>query len=165
MGLPETILLIVVLIVAAMALIVAEICTPTFGLLAVLAVAGVGWALYLCYTIDPVVGIVATVVVVVLLPAFAIAAVKIIPKTPLGRRLALRREPTPPGQGTPEAEDLGRFVGRRTTAETILRPSGTVRVDGHRIVAQAESGMIEKGRTVKIIRAAGTHVVVREVES
>jgi len=162
MGLTETVLLIAVLAVVAMALIVAEICTPTFGLLAVLALGAAGGAVYLCFQIDRRAGVVAVVVALVALPAYAIAAVKIIPRTALGRRLGLSRQAEPAGGGTPEAGDLSRLVGRTTTAETILRPAGTVRIDGRRIVAQAESGVIEKGAAVRVIRAGGSYVVVRK---
>jgi len=90
---------------------------------------------------------------------------KTLPKTGLGRRMGLRREAVQAGEGTPEAEDLSRYIGRVTTAETLLRPSGFVRIDGNRIVAEAESGLIEKGRQVKVIRAGGTSVTVRKVEA
>jgi len=146
-------------------LIVAEICTPMFGLLALLAVVCAGGGVYLCYTIDGVVGIVATVVALVGLPAYAVAAVRILPRTALGRALFLKRDAARRGEGTPEADELSRFVGKTTTAESVLRPSGTVRIDGKRIVAQAESGMIEKGQKVKVVRATGTNVVVRRVET
>jgi len=159
------ILLIIVLVLAAMALIVTEICTPTFGLLGLVAIGALAWAVYICWTISEVLGIVAAIVAVVCTPIFIVIAVKIIPKTPLGRRLALRRARAVPGGGTPEAEDLQRLVGRETTAETLLRPSGTIRIDGRRLVAQSESGLIEKGAAVRIIQAAGTHVIVRKVES
>jgi len=165
MGLTETVLLIVVLAVAAMALIVVEICTPMFGLLALLAIGAAGWAVYLCYAINGVAGIVATIVALIGLPAFSIAAVKIIPKTALGSRLGLKRERVRAGEGTPEAASLSQYVGRTTNTESVLRPSGFVRIDGGRIVAQAESGMIGKGRSVKVIRATGTYVVVREVKA
>ena len=164
MGVTETVLLIVVLVVAAMALIVAEICTPTFGLLGVLAVGCVAAAVYLCYTMDHVLGLAALVAAIVALPVYAVAAVKIIPRTALGRTLFLKRKAVQPGQGTPEADELKRYVGRKTTAETVLRPSGTVRIDDKRIVARAESGMIEKGRPVRVIDAAGTYVVVQEMD-
>jgi len=160
-----TLLLIIVLLLAAMALIVVEICTPFFGLLGVAAVGCVCWAVYLAYTINGVFGLVMTVAGVVGLPVYIVAAVKVLPKTPLGDRLHLGREKVPVGEGTPEAEDLSRLVGRKTTAETVLRPSGAIRIDGRRIVAQAESGMIEKGAEVKIIRAAGNRVIVRSIEA
>ena len=160
-----TLLLIIVLLLAAMVLIIVEVCTPFFGLLGVAAVACVCWAGYLACTINGVFGLVMTVAGVVGLPVYIVGAVKILPKTGLGHRLHLGREKAPAGEGTPEAQDLSRLVGRKTTSETVLRPSGTIRIDGKRIVAQAESGMIEKGADVKIIHAAGNRVIVRAVET
>lgn len=165
MGLAETILLIMILVVATMVLIVLEICTPTFGVLTLAALACAAGAVYLCYTINGVAGIVATIVAVLGLPTYGYLAVKMIPRTPLGRALMLRRRAATPGEGTPEAEGLRRLVGRKTVAETILRPSGTVRIDGNRVVAKAESGMIDKGQPVQVIAATATHVVVRKLDS
>ena len=160
-----TVWLIVVLVISAMALIVVEICTPMFGLLGLLALGCVGWAVYLSYTIHNIFGLVMTALAIVCLPIYIVAAVKILPKTPLGRLLHLGKKPTRKGEGTPEATELASLVGQTTAAETILRPVGTIRIDGRRIIAQAESGMIEKGQQVEIIRAAGTHVVVRKIEA
>ena len=161
----QTILLIIVLILAALALIVVEICTPTFGVLGVAAFACLVGAVYAAFSISPAFGIVLIAALIVGMPVFLYWAVKVIPNTPFGQRLALRRKPVAGGEGTPEAQDLARLVGTETVADSVLRPSGTVRVEGRRIVAQAESDFIEKGAKVKIIRAAGTHVIVREVES
>ena len=48
-------------------------------------------------------------------------------------------------------------------AETTLRPSGAIRIDKKRVIATAETGFIEEGATVKIVKAVGMNVVVREV--
>ncbi len=165
MGVAETLLLAVALIVVAMILIVAEICTPTFGVLAAAAIGAVAGAVYLCYTLDAAAGVAATIAAPVLMIVYTVAAVKILPKTALGRKIGLRRDAVAAGEGTPEAEGLSHYVGRVTTAETLLRPSGFVRIDGKRIVAEAETGLIEKGRQVKVIRAGGTSVIVRKVEA
>ena len=159
-----TILLIVVLLLIAMILIVMEVCTPMFGLIGLLALGCVGWAVYLGYTINGFFGLVMTVASLVALPIYIVATVKILPKTSLGHLLHLGKTRTPPGEGTPEADMLSQLVGRTTTAETILRPSGMIRIDGNRIVAQAESGMIEKGENVEVIRATGMGVIVRQVK-
>ena len=157
------IILIIVLVIAAMALIVAEICTPMFGLLGVVAVGCICWAVYICYTFNGIVGIIATIVAGLGLPAFLFVAAKVLPKTPLGGRLWLGRKKAAPGEGTPEAQELSQYVGREATTETVLRPSGTIRIDGKRVVAQAESAMIASGAKVKVLRATGMGVVVREV--
>ncbi len=159
-----TIFLIAVLLACAMALIVVEICTPTFGVLAVTAVGCIGWAMYLVFGLSNVAGVITTIVVVILLPVYVVVAIKVMPKTLLGRLLYRNRKVVAPGEGTPEVDVLCGLVGRTTSAETVLRPSGTIRLDGNRIVAQAESGMIEQGEQVKVIKAAGTHVIVRKMQ-
>ena len=164
MGMETTVLLIVVLVLGAMALIVAEICTPTFGVLALSALACLAWSCYLAFTVDATFGIVMIVAVLIGMPVFIYWSVHFLPKTALGRHLALRKVEAPPGQGTPESDLLQPFVGRSAEAETTLRPSGTIRIDGRRVVAQAEAGMIEKGQQVTVLKACGTYVLVRKIE-
>lgn len=161
----STLILIIILYLAAMVLILAEICTPTFGMLGVLAMGAIGWAVWLGYNeIDRLVGLGMLIASLIALPIYIITAVKILPKTRFGGRLFLRRKKAEPGEGTPEADELTRLVGRTAAADTVLRPSGTIRIDDKRIVAQAESGIIQQGSQVKILRAAGNRVIVRQVE-
>ena len=67
-----TLILIAVLLVAAMALITVEICTPFFGLLSALAVAMAGLAVYLSWSEHQLFGLATGLVCVVGLPLFAI---------------------------------------------------------------------------------------------
>lgn len=159
-----TILLILVLLVGALVLFAAEICTPTFGLLAVAAVGCLVGAVYLCFTISPAVGVVAIVALVFLIPAYLWAMIKYLPRTALGRILQLRAQSKDPGEGTPDAAKLEALLGRTAVAETTLRPSGAIRIDDKRVIATAETGFIKEGATVKIIKAVGMNVVVREVD-
>jgi len=159
-----TILLILVLLVGALVLFAAEICTPTFGLLAVAAVGCLVGAVYLCFTISPVLGVVAIVALVFLIPAYLWAMIKYLPRTALGRILQLRAQSKDPGEGTPDATELDALLGRTAVAETTLRPSGAIRIDEKRVIATAETGFIKEGATVKIIKAVGMNVVVREVD-
>ena len=102
-----TILLIAVLLVGAMGLIVAEICTPTFGVLALSSLGCMVWACYLAFTVDTTFGMVLIVAELIGTPVFIYWAVRILPKTPLGKDLSdataeLRRErsaePQPPAR-------------------------------------------------------------------
>ena len=157
-------MLILVLLVGALVLFAAEICTPTFGLLAVAAVGCLVGAVYLCFTISPVLGVVAIVALVFLIPAYLWAMIKYLPRTALGRLLQLRAQSKDPGEGTPDATELEALLGRTAVAETTLRPSGAIRIDEKRVIATAETGFIKEGATVKIIKAVGMNVVVREVK-
>ena len=73
----------------------------------------------------------------------------------------LRRARQAGGEATPKAEKYQSLVGKTGTVETPLRPTGTIRVEGLRVDARAESDMIEKGRTVKVIKSEAMDVIVR----
>ena len=158
-----TILLIIALVFCALLLLAVEICTPTFGLLALAAVACLAGAVYQCFAISHILGVVMIVVLAVTVPVYLWAMIKYLPNTPIGSILQLRARRREPGEGTPDAAELESLVGTTAVAETSLRPSGAIRVNHKRIIATAEAGFIEKGASVEIIKAGGADVVVREV--
>jgi membrane-bound serine protease (ClpP class) len=157
------ILLIVVLVAASAMFLIAEICTPIFGLLTVLSIGCLVGAVAFCFHLSQVAGIVAVVAALIGYPIFVIVAVRVIPRTGLGRRLVLSRGQAPPGDATPEAQGLRSLLGREGVADTLLRPGGAIRVDGQRVIASAESGVILKGTAVKVVRVEGNNVVVRAI--
>ena len=158
-----TILLIIALLFCALLLFAVEICTPTFGVLALTGIACLGGMVYLCFDVNQVFGIVMIVVLAFAIPAYLWAMIKYLPKTPIGSILQLKARRREPGEGTPDAAELESLMGATAVAETPLRPSGAIRAGHKRIIATAEAGFIEKGATVKIIKAGGADVVVREV--
>lgn len=154
----------IVLLLVAAALVVLEVCTPSFGILAALSIAVAGVAVYYAFQIGSAMGYAILMACLIGGPAYAIFMVKLLPKTPLGRWLFLKDAVSGENEGTPQAAQLKSLVGKTGLAETTLRPSGAVRVDGLRVDARAEQDMIEEGQTIRVIRAGGTDVVVRAVE-
>lgn len=59
--------------------------------------------------------------------------------------------------------DLSLLVGKEGTAATVLRPSGKVAVDGEYYDGVSESGFIEKGSKVKVIRFENAQVYVENL--
>lgn len=55
------------------------------------------------------------------------------------------------------------LVGKEGTAATVLRPSGKVWIDGEMYDGVSESGFIEKGTPVKIIRFENAQVYVQRI--
>jgi len=157
----QTVLAIIVLAAAGLVFLVLDLITPTFGILVGLGVVALGAAVWFCFTLSTELGLAAVVLLVIVIPAYLVLMVKLLPKSPLGRRLFLGSAPEATGTGTPEADKHESLVGREGVAETTLRPSGAIRIDGRRVIATAESGMIEQGQTVRVVRAAGSNVVVR----
>jgi membrane-bound serine protease (ClpP class) len=49
------------------------------------------------------------------------------------------------------AREMAAFIGRRGVAVTPLRPSGFVQLDGQRVDAVAETGLIDPGMPVRVV--------------
>jgi len=54
------------------------------------------------------------------------------------------------------------FIGEEAIASTILLPSGKIEINEESYDATAESGYIEKGEKVKIIRYENMQLIVRK---
>jgi len=155
-----TIWLIVALLVAGLVLIFVEILTPTIGILIAVGLAAFAGALWQCYTLSPIAALVMLISLVIVVPIYLTILVKWLPRSPLGKRLFLRKA-AKAGTGVPEADRNEALVGKTGVAESLMRPAGAIRIEGRRVIASAESGVIEKGQKVKVIRAEGMNVVVR----
>ena len=155
---------ILALFAAAWVFIFLEILTPMFGLLAAAGIAALVAAVWLTFRISGGWGVVSAIVAVLVTPVYAYYLVKYLPRSGLGRRLFLPKADRGRGEGLPEASARQALVGKTGTAETTLRPTGAVRVDGKRVIASAESGMIERGAAVRVIRASAMEIIVRRAE-
>lgn len=59
--------------------------------------------------------------------------------------------------------ELTTIIGKKGIAATILRPSGRVNIEGELYDAVSESGYIDKGKTIIVIRVEQAQVYVEEV--
>lgn len=159
----QTILIILALLLAAMVLFLLEVLTPSFGIIAALGIAALAGAVWQAFTISSVFGAILILGILLATPAYLMIAVRLLPKSPIGKRMFLRKARSGQGEAAPEADELDKMIGMIGMAETILRPSGAVRIEHKRVIALAESGTIEKGSSVKVIRVSGTNLYVREV--
>jgi membrane-bound serine protease (ClpP class) len=58
---------------------------------------------------------------------------------------------------------LTELIGKRGVAATVLRPSGKVMIEGEYYDGVSESGFIEKGSSVKVVRFENAQVYVQSV--
>ncbi len=154
----------VFLYVICAALIVAEVFIPSAGLLAICAIACLVGGAWLFFQHSAAVGWVGLIVGLIMVPSLLALAYKILPNTRFGKRMML----TPPvrdrGDAIADTAELGELLGRVGRVLTPLRPVGMCDFDGRRIESVAESGYVEKDRTVKVIRVEATQVTVRVVD-
>jgi membrane-bound serine protease (ClpP class) len=58
-------------------------------------------------------------------------------------------------------EDYATLTGRRGTAASTLRPSGTAEIDGRVYRVEGDGVFIEPGEPVEVVRVYGSRIVVR----
>lgn len=149
---------------AAAALIVAEVFVPSGGLLALCTIACVAGGVTIFFKHSAAAGWAGVAIAVVMIPSVLVGAYKVFPKTRLGKNTLL----TPPerelGDAIPDTGQLKELMGAVGTVITTMRPVGMCDFSGRRVECVAESGYVERGRKVKVIRVESTQLTVRVIE-
>jgi len=84
---------------------------------------------------------------------------RILPRTPVGRRMFLEKAIDGASQ-PPVAERPEDVVGREAVAVTALGPTGLVQVGGRRYEARCDSGFADAGARLKVVRIETFQLVV-----
>ncbi len=104
------------------------------------------------------------VVAVLFAVVLALALLRIVPRLPVGRRLVLETGlPAAGGYASPPESDR-RWLGKRGTAGSTLRPAGIAHFDHERVDVVTEGEYIEAGDRIEVVRVEGNRIVVRRVE-
>ncbi|MEM8734100.1 MAG: NfeD family protein [Planctomycetota bacterium] len=98
------------------------------------------------------------------IPAFAFAAIKIWPRTPLGKRIILGPPKAKSAEETIASGDTDALIGQVVVAEYPLMPSGQIRIDGQLHNASVRNGVIDAGDHVEIQGRRGRDLVVRKTD-
>jgi len=154
----------VFLYIVCAGLIVAEVFIPSAGLLAICALACLMGGIWIFFHHSMAAGWAGLVIGLIMVPSLLALAYKILPKTRFGKRMILAPPVRDRGDAIADTPELSELVGRTGRVLTTLRPVGMCDFDGRRIECVAESGYVEKNRTVKVIRVEGTQVTVRVMD-
>ncbi len=146
-------------------LLVAEVFIPSFGLLIALSLASLIGGIMIFFRLSPTAGWIGIIAAVVMIPATLVFAYKIFPKTSFGKTVLLDMPQIQKGTGVPDSEELTKLLGQKAVTITVLRPVGMCDFAGTRLECVTESGYVEKGKTVEVIKVEGTQLTVREVEN
>jgi membrane-bound serine protease (ClpP class) len=156
-----------ILIVLGFVFLLLEVFLTTGGLLIVLAVVcDLVGVVMVFYFGDSFRGFITLAVVTLTMPLFAGFMFYIWPRTPMGRRLMLRRQKAAEDTiaAMPELSDLERMRGRIGKAVSPLRPSGVVEFDGKRIDSISEGFFVDADTWVKCIDVRAGKVLVRPID-
>lgn len=152
-----------------------ELFVPSGGVLATLCGVSVFGSIASLFAYDTSAGGFALVAYLVAAPFAVVYGIKLWARTPIGRNLILGSTELAQTKGMDEdaaaleaatlrreqVEELRAMIGKRGTVLTTLRPVGIVLIDGTRIDALAESGVIEEGAEIEVVDAYDNQLKVR----
>ena len=151
----------ILLYVAALTLAFTDIFVPSGGMLLVLAAAAAFGAILFGFQSSNTMGMTMLTIVAASVPVFAVVAINIWPRTPIGRRMILHPPQSSSSAKSSDAEKLQQLVGEVFMAESALLPAGQLKIGHRRVNAVVESGIVEAGQTVKVIAVRDRNLIVR----
>lgn len=157
----DTLTIAIVLQAVGLLLLVAELFVPSHGVLTVAALGCLGGGIYEAFQYGTTFGAISLVGMMVLLPIFTVLAVRIWPRTFVGRRIAPPNEEIEISDSPAYGGRLAGLIGMTGTALTPLRPVGTGDFNGTRVECIAESGMIDRGAKIVALAVQGQSLIVR----
>ncbi len=150
------------LILAGIILLLIEVMIPGFGIFGLVGLLLFLWGIYDWIGGGPMAVMTVTVLSVlgVILLWWIISA---FPNTKLGDRLTLRLQSTKE-KGYATHPDPHGWLGKIGYTKTVLRPAGTIVVEGSFLDAVTDGEFYEPGTEVEIISVAGGRIVVRATQ-
>jgi len=144
-------------------LIFLELFVPSGGVIGVLAACSLIAAVVLAYIGGGMLfGTIILSVTAIALPVSIVGAIRLWPKTPMGR--AILGKPRSSEDVLPNGETytvLKTLKGRRGKAKTAMLPSGIVVIDKREHDAVSVGMPIERGQAVQVVAIETNHIVVR----
>lgn len=148
---------------ACAALIVAEVFVPSGGIISVCALACLVGGLVIFFRHSATAGWAGVIIAAVMIPLVLVIAYRIFPKTRFGKSVTLTPPERQPGDAIPDTVKLKSLLGAEGVVLTPLRPVGMCDFSGQRVECVAESGYIDKGKRVRVIRVEATQLTVRVI--
>ncbi len=147
----------ILLLLVALVVVVIEFFLPTAGLLAVLATILFVASVILAFKVGLVWGTGMLVTTLVALPATIATMLRVLPYTPLGKRMF---QPPVAPLPDPKHEELSSLIGRIGVTISEMMPSGLIEIDGKRLEAVAPGIVIPSGTNIEITRVSGNQIYV-----
>jgi membrane-bound ClpP family serine protease len=151
----------IVFLVAGLMLLIAEVFIPSGGLIGLLALGCLGFGVWKAFAHSTALGLQFLMALFILMPLALMLAAHLWPRTPLAKRIFLRRPEPEEVEPSHSGGRLDHLVGQFGRALTPMRPSGLVDFDGRRLDGLSEDGLIPSGALVRAVQVRSGQLVVR----
>jgi membrane-bound serine protease (ClpP class) len=149
----------VLLQLAGVIIIIAEIFLPSGGLLSLIAAGLFGYSLFIVFhDISTMVGTYFVLADLFIIPVLVAVGLKILARSPATLRETLSSDSGVVSQ----SPELKSFVGREGKSITALHPGGTAIIDGKRLDVVSRGEYIDKDSNLIVVEATGNQIIVRE---
>ncbi len=156
------------LLAAAVLLVVIEVLVPSGGIIGLVS-AGVAIAGVVClFRFSTTWGLTGALFVLVGGPAIFVFALNMLPSTPTGRAMLGEIDPEARAEAErkerEERERINSLIGAEGVTLTDMRPVGTIRVEGERHEATADTSYIRAGQKVRVTGVEMNTLKVRPID-
>lgn len=152
----------ILLQLAGVVVIIAEIIIPSGGLISVIAIALFGYSLFVVFQeVSTAIGIFFVVADVITIPILVLVGLKLLAQSPV----TLKKELSSAAGVTSQSSRLEGYLGRTGTAACDLHPAGTAVINGSRVDVVSRGEYIEKGSAIVVSSVTGNQIIVRQQES
>lgn len=158
----DPLLIAVLCFLLAAGLAAADLVLPSGGGLALASLLSAAISIFFAFRSGPTAGAMMLMLLLIAIPVFMMAALRLWPHTPIGRRIIL----TPPTERessaseTATTDSLLELVGQTGITQNSLLPTGHVRIDHHNYNALCDCGVIEAGEVVEVVAVRQRNLVV-----
>lgn len=157
----KSLILPLVLQIAGILVIIAEIVIPSGGLLSLIAIGLIGYSLYFVFTVmSQPIALTFIVADIILIPAAIYIGLKLLVKSPATLNKTLSKESGVVSQ-SPELE---KYMGLTGESATDLRPSGTAVIEGKRLDVVTRGEYLEKSSKIIVLSITGNQIIVAKKE-
>ncbi len=161
-----------ILAAGALGLLFLELLVPSGGLLGLLCGAAAIGSIVAFFKYNTTFGVAALMVYAIMGPIVVIFVFKVWLQSPLARRMVLGGDQASLGEEEPEAHQAERarlaqlvavreLIGAEGISVTALRPVGVVKINGQRVDALAETGIVEADTPVVVTDVYDNQIKVR----
>ncbi len=151
----------IILQLAGIVVVIAEIILPSGGLLTFIALGIFGYSLYVVFSqFETMIGVVFAAVDVIMIPTLVIVGLKMIARSPVTLRTTLSSKAGVISQNPL----MDQYAGKTGRAITNLRPAGAALIENKRLDVVTQGGYIEKDSEIVVHAVTGNQLIVKKIK-
>jgi membrane-bound serine protease (ClpP class) len=155
----NTLTLAILLQLAGVVVVIAEIIIPSGGLISIIAILLFGYSLFIVFQdVSHAIGMFFVGVDIIVIPVLILVGLKLLARSPA----MLKRELSSAGGVTSQASHLIDFLGKEGKATCDLHPAGSAVIDGEKVDVVSRGEYIDKGASLVVHQVTGNQIIVRK---